>query len=372
MRICFLADIRSIHTQKWITFFADKKNEIHLITLDYPEDPERVKDAEDYFNRQGIVVHKIKKSLCSLILSPIVVRQLISTIIPDIIHAHFVTHYGFLGAFSGKHPLIITAWGDDVLIHPKKSLIFRTMIKYSLKKADIITCDGENTEFAIHQLDGNAKKIYRIYFGIDTKKFNPEHSDKALFSKKFGTESHNYVIYLRGFDPVYSADTLIKSIPLVLEKWPRVIFLLAGGGEQMAKIQAQVEQSNFSSNVRFIGRIPNDIMPVYLATSDIYVSTSLSDSGIAASTAEAMACGVPPISTECGDIHSWIQDGVNGYIIERKNERILAERIIDLLQNELLRKQFGLRCRDIIVSRQDYYSEMNKMNEIYRQLNGEK
>ena len=372
MRICFLADIRSIHTWKWITFFANNRNEIHVITLDYPEESERVKDAEDYLNKCGIIVHKIKKAIPSLFFSPFIAKKLIKKIQPDIIHAHFVTQYGFLGAMSGKHPFIITAWGDDVLIHPKKSVFFRMLVKYSLKKADIITCDGENTESVISKLGGNPKRIYRINFGIDTKKFSPNCANRGLFLQKFGQTNQKYVIYLRGFEPIYSAETLINAIPRVLAKYPDVTFLLAGGGAQMKDLQDRVENSGYKHKVFFLGRIPNDYMPAYLATSDIYVSTSLSDSGIAASTAEAMACGVPPISTQCGDIDSWIQDGINGYIIETKNEIVLAEKILNLLQNETLRNQFGSRCRQIIVSKQDYYNEMNKMNEIYKQLTGEK
>lgn len=149
-------------------------------------------------------------------------------------------------------------------------------------------------------------------------------------------------------------------------------FFLPGGGSQLESVKQNANSSFFKEQVIFLGRIPNDDLPSYIATSDVYVSVSLSDSGIAASTAEAMACGTPVISTECGDIHLWIEDGICGYVIEKKNPVMLADRIVYLLENETKRKQFGARCREIIVSKQDYYKEMNKMNEIYSNLIAEK
>jgi glycosyltransferase involved in cell wall biosynthesis len=58
---------------------------------------------------------------------------------------------------------------------------------------------------------------------------------------------------------------------------------------------------NVDDFVQFLGRIPHEAMPDLLTQADIYVSTSLSDAGISASTAEAMACGLPVIVTDTGE-----------------------------------------------------------------------
>jgi len=371
MKVCFLGDIRSLHTRRWVGFFAGK-HQTHLISFDYPEDGDRVRDGENYFAELGVTIHKINKTVPALLISPLIARKIIKKMKPDIVHAHFITQYGFFGAVSGNHPLVITAWGDDVLIHPARSVFYRFMVRHVLSKADLITCDGENTEKAMIKLGADSSKIRRIYFGVDTKKFSPGKADRNLFNSRFGPKDAKYVIFLRGFDPIYSAGTLIEAIPLVLAKMPRTKFLLAGGGDQLESIKQNVEGSGFKDAVYFLGWIPNDELPLYIATSDVYVSTSLSDSGIAASTAEAMACGIPAVSTECGDIRLWIEDGVNGYVIEKKNPVMLADRVVSLLKDDTLRKQFGAQCRDIIVSKQDYYTEMDKMDGIYTQLVGEK
>jgi glycosyltransferase involved in cell wall biosynthesis len=370
MKICFLADIRSIHTQRWISFFA-QRYDTFLVSIDYPEDLHRVEEAKKYFSQNGVTVYTISKSIPNIIFSPFIVKKILNKIHPDLIHAHFVTQYGFLGAFSNHHPFILTAWGTDVLIDPKKSLLLRTIIKFAIRKADIITCDGENTKNALVGLGARISKIKHIYFGVDTNKFNPIKADRDLFTSKFGFHNVKVVIYLRGFEPVYDAETIIKAIPKIVENIPQVKFLLAGSGSQMENLQERVRGFEFKDSIFFLGRIPNDELPSYLASSDVYISTSLSDSGIAASTAEAMASGVAVISTDCGDIKLWINDKYNGYIIEKENPDMLADRVIRLLKNDEQRKQFGARGREKIELTQDYHKEMKKMDEIYRQLIGE-
>jgi glycosyltransferase involved in cell wall biosynthesis len=127
-----------------------------------------------------------------------------------------------------------------------------------------------------------------------------------------------------------------------------------------------------SESVKFIGFVRNDRLPDYLNSVDVYVSTSLSDAGIAASTAEAMACGLPVIVTDVADNRMWVEDGANGFVIPTKNPKLLAERIIHLLKNEDIRRRFGNINRKIIEQRNNYYVEMQKMEGIYKKLVKEK
>ncbi len=103
---------------------------------------------------------------------------------------------------------------------------------------------------------------------------------------------------------------------------------------------------------------------------DVYVSTSLSDAGLAASTAEAMACGLPVVITDFGDNRKWIEDGESGFIVPLKDPKALAEKIIYLLKNKDIRREFGMRNRKIIEEKNNYYREMEKMENSYIELTG--
>ena len=340
-----------------------KRNEVHLITLEGGEDSNL--SAKDY-EQIGVKIHVIPKN--NMFMVPFQVRKMIKQIGPDVIHAHYITHYGFLAAFSGFHPAVMTAWGTDVLIEPKNSFVKAFQVKYALKRADLLTCDGENTAQAMIAMGQRPEKIRRIYFGVDTKRCDPALREEKFFDDMKKDKSGKVVINIRGFGEVYDPDTFIKAIPPVLEKFPGTVFVMARGGDRRKIYEDSVKSMGIEDSVKFIGDIQFAKLPVYLASSDIYVSTSVSDSGIAASTAEAMANGLSVISTEVGDIHVWIEEGKNGFIIQKGDSKKLAENILYLLSDDKKRLSIGKEARRTIEERQDYYKEMAKMENIYQEL----
>lgn len=107
MKLCFLGDIRSIHVQKFIKYFSGEY-ETHLISFDYAGDL-RVEPGLDFFKDINTQVHVMKKVYLPLI--PIASRHLINRINPDLVQSHFVTNYGFLGAFSGSSSFSYICYG---------------------------------------------------------------------------------------------------------------------------------------------------------------------------------------------------------------------------------------------------------------------
>jgi len=367
MRICYVAGGDSFHTPRWLNYFAKRGHEVHLICW-------RVMPG--YNN--SIHIHMLTKlapkiwalsQYISFLLWIIQVRQLVKKIKPDVVHAQGVTHYGFLSACSGFHPLVVTPMGSDVLVYPKQNFFLRALTKYPLKKTDMVTCDGENSKQAIIELGTLPQKINLLCFGTDTEKFNPARRSEKLRGR-LGIADSPTMISLRGLEPIYDIDSLIMAIPAVLEQIPEAKFIIAHRGSREVKLKELAKSLGVSQSVKFVGLIPTEEIPQYLASSDVYVSTSLSDSGLAASTAEAMACGLPAIITDFGDNRKWVEDGVNGFIVPLKDPKTLAEKIIYLLGNEAIRVEFGERNRKIIEERNNYYKEMEKMDNIYKDLIG--
>jgi glycosyltransferase involved in cell wall biosynthesis len=121
------------------------------------------------------------------------------------------------------------------------------------------------------------------------------------------------------------------------------------------------------NSIKFLGKLEEKEMISAHLASDIYVSTSLSESGLAASTAEAMACGLPVNNTDTGDIKLWLEKE-GGFIIPVENPVVLAKKIIYLLQNSEIREKARKVNRKVIEERNNYYKEMGKMEEIYKKL----
>jgi glycosyltransferase involved in cell wall biosynthesis len=347
-----------------VRYFVQRGHEVHVISFENTQ-------------IEGTTVHVlklpvlVKNATFPLKLASIYrIKALINRIEPEILHAHFVTNYGLFGALCNFNPFVITAWGSDVLIVPEAlfiSMMKKHIAKYTLRKADLVTCDAEHMKEAMRRLGTDPEKITLIHFGVDTRKFRPGEKSEEIRAK-LGVYDSPTVISLRKLEPLYDIESLIRSLPLVLKEVPESQFVIAGKGSEEKSLGKLSESLGVSDNVKFVGFIPNDVLPQYLITMDVYVSTSLSDAGIAASTAEAMACGLPVVVTDVADNKKWIDNGVNGFVVPVKDPKSLAEKIIYLLQNEDIRKKFGKTSRKIIDERNNYYKEMEKMEDIYEEL----
>ena len=275
--------------------------------------------------------------------------------------------FGIWGALSRFHPVVMTAWGSDILIDPNKNCLSKLLTEYTLRKADLIIDDGKNIEKAMVRLGVASSKIRTISFGIDIQKFSlPQQNEKP--SKESNPKDHFSVISLRNFEPVYNLETLIESIPLVLKELPSVKFILIGRGSEEKKIKILAEELGIFKSIQFVGWIPNEETAQHLKTADVYVSTSLSDGGLAVSTAEAMACGLPVIVTDSGDNKLWIEDGENGFVVPIKNPEAIANRVIHLLKNKSMRSKFGEINRGKIEENYNYFKEMNKVKKLYEEI----
>lgn len=353
MKLLFIASADSIHSKKWVQYFAKHGHQVHWVSfMPFTED---IEGNVVYYYVQGFILFRLLQT-----------RRIVQSVKPDVLHAHYAGLNGTVGALCGFHPFVLTAWGSDVLISGK-SWWKRPFIQYALRVADLVTCDALHMRKAIMNFGVRADKIQLIYFGIDTKRFCPGERD-VVFAEHLGIGERQAVISMRNFEPVYDIGTLIRAIPFVAGKCPSAIFLLGGRGSEIGMLKKLIQDLGVERHVKFLGWIVNEDLPKYLRLADISVSTALSDGGISGTTAEAMACGIPAVVTDSGENSAWIQDGRDGCIVPVKNPQLLAQKIITLLQSPELRKQFGERGRAIIAQRNDYEAEMKKMEHSYAEI----
>jgi glycosyltransferase involved in cell wall biosynthesis len=367
LRICYIASTGATgHADRWMRYFADSGHEVHLISSVSTPDA----------STGNIKLHLLKRfdphnRMISYLINalPMVIqlKKIISDIKPEVVHAHSVEDTALMGAISGFHPFVVTPWGSDVLVAPRESRMSKWRVKYSLKRADLITCDAEHIKDPLIELGADPQKIKIICFGVDVKKFKPGVIDENL-KNELGIFRSPVVMTSRRLDPNCDIASLIKAIPPILSEIPEARFIIIGRGSEEEKLKELASTLNVSEIVRFIGWVPHDELPRYLTLADVYISTALSDAGIAASTAEAMSCGLPVIITDFGDNSKWVQDGVNGFLIPLRAPEVLASRIIYLLKHEDDRKKFGRANRQVIEERNNWEKEMEKMGVLYAEL----
>jgi hypothetical protein len=185
MKIVLLSDPTSVHTIKWARSLADHGLEICIFGLSQ-SDESLYKDYRNVqthsFGFDASVVLANLGSLSKLRYLKVVpeVKRLIHSFRPDIVHAHFATSYGLIGALTGFQPIILSVWGADIFYFQHRSLLHKMLIKYNLKKANKIL---STSHIMAHEIGKySTKAIVVTPFGIDSDLFKPR-PVKTLFDE---------------------------------------------------------------------------------------------------------------------------------------------------------------------------------------------
>ena len=350
MKICYLADGSSIHVQRQIRCFVEKGNEVHLISFR--------KGSVD----KNVHLHYIKPRIkfpfsLNYLINIKKVKETVKAIKPDLLHAYYLTSYGFLGACCDWKPFIISCIGSDILITPQKSILHKWLTQYTLKKADVITSVSNLITDNLIRLGTKPDKIETFAFGVDLDLFSPASSNKE--------PQKNTLLSLRSLKPVYNIETLLKGISYLKKECSSFKLVLAGAGPQEKKLKQMAACLGISDCVNFTGAIPHFKVLEYVRNSDIYISTSLSD-GASTSLLEAMASGLFPIVTEIQGNQDWITDGWNGFLVPVGNAKILAKKIKEAMDNDELRRLATSRNVKIVRERGSWQKSMKKMESVYK------
>lgn len=365
MNLCFISNARSEHTWRWTRYFGAREHEVSLLTLHPAE-------HLDYGPvRVCVVPRRRSQGILSQVLDlPGVLsaaRRLIRQVQPDVLHAHTVAGYDWLAMLSGFHPYVVTPWGSDVLVEAKGSRWRRLLTTKALRCADLITTDGQHIAEELVRWGVDEDKIKTVYFGTDVDRFAPGRKDRELIDR-FSLDGRRLIASTRSLRAIHDVATLVWALPLVLRELQDVALVIIGDGPERRGLEGLAEAIGVSDRIRFVGHVEEQVMIEWLRTVDVYASASLSDAGLSASTAEAMACGLPVVVTDNSDNRRWVIEGVGGFLVPNSAPEALAERLLRLLKDEAMRRHFGAFNRRVIEERNNYAKEMERMEALYESL----
>ncbi|MBL8344496.1 MAG: glycosyltransferase [Rubrivivax sp.] len=176
--------------------------------------------------------------------------------------------------------------------------------------------------FAKHGLD--AEIIPNI---IDTQRFHPREPRVA------GTAPH--VIVTRNLEPIYDIPTAIRAFATIRKDHPGARLTVAGSGPQLGELQSLVADMGLSEMVRFSGRIENAQIGDLYADADLLLNPSTADN-MPISILEALASGVPVVTTSAGGIPDLVRDGHTALIVPVGDPDAMAAAALRLLSDPAL------------------------------------
>jgi glycosyltransferase involved in cell wall biosynthesis len=353
--IVLIADGRSIHTQRWAEYFADRGHEVHLITYDPMN--RKLQDVTEH-----VIASRWKNLYLSFIPRHITIKRLVKTIRPDIIHAHFIAKYGFHLPDLQFRPTVVSAWGDDVLILPDKNRLIAWYTKKVLDSADLVYAVSRNIgDHIVSDFSIPETKVHYLPFGIDT--------DLFTLRPNTGTQQTSTIEIFsnRGFFPVYDSKTLVRGFALAYKENPALRLTLKGEGPEEHEIRQMVTGLGLDEQVTFRKKTAYADVPRDYQHADIFITTSVSD-GTPVSVLEAMASGLPCIATSVGGIPEWIEHKVTGLLVQPGSPEQVAEAILSIARDPQLQKRLGIAARSMIVKNGQWKTLMAQAEKDYLAL----
>jgi glycosyltransferase involved in cell wall biosynthesis len=367
LRLCYVANPNSIHTHRWVSYFAERGHEIHLIgehTLLRPV-PSGIKlyDLTAQAN-----VPKLRYPVWGLW-----VRRLVQEIQPDLLHAHQVASAGWLGAAADYHPFLVTAWGSDLLLGPVRSWAHRRLARWVLRRADYVTCVSEELAHAARSLGANGERLEVAPWGVDTNAFHPGPQSNAL-RQELGLAAGPVILSIRAIRPVYNPLDLAQAIPLVLARVPDAQFVVRShsyDANLLDRVHAVLDDHGVRKHVYFVGDLPDDgaIAELY-RLADVAVSVPSSD-GTPQSVLEAMACGVPLVLSDVPSLHEWVRDAQEGLFVPTGDAEAISAAIVRVLTDRGLRSRLQTAGLRLVQQRADSRLWMAHAEDMYQRLTGQ-
>lgn len=349
-RVLYVSDAGSVHTRRWAEYFRDEGVDVHVASFRAAKIP-------------GVQIHLLGAGRLGRLGYPLAIprlRALGAELRPEVIHAQYVTSYGFLAAAAGLHPLVVTAWGTDVLISPKESMLSRALAGFAVRHADAVTTVAQHMNAAVAALGVPIDQVAAVPFGVDTRHFVPPVAARPETSPL-------RLICTRNFGPVYSVRTLIDAVALLRARGIALQVDLVGQGPLRGELEAQVARIGLGETIRFHGHVDHAALAGLLAASHIFVTPALSD-GNNVSLNEAMACGCFPVATDIPANSQWIEHGVNGLLYTAADASGLADAIARAAQDVSLRNRAISLNRNIVETRADWRVCARQMRETYRRV----
>ena len=200
---------------------------------------------------------------------------------------------------------------------------------------------GEVLRSTLNQVNGIAlDRMTSVRTGIDLNYYKPLANDgKAAMRVKLNVPNKPTIGILATLRDWKGHDDLIDAFALLKDEFPDWQILVIGGGPRWGDIERRRAAHGLEERIIMVGN--QDNVPEWLNCLDLFVLPSFGDEGVPQGLMQAMACGVPAISTPIGAIGEALQDGQTGLMTPPRDVPKLAESLRSLMGDDQLRQQFA-------------------------------
>ncbi len=343
MRILLVANGASIHTARWVGELAAQGHEVALAT-----------DVASALAVQQFPLSPLQRGRWNLWFLVRQLRAAIQRFRPELVHAHYVSHYGLLAALARAKPLVVSVWGADVEVFPRRSAVNRQLLRLALGRATAVTATSHHLAEVTRAFLPPGRPCVVVPFGVDTDRFCPPEAAPT---------GRPLIVCNKHLERDYGVDVLVDALSRLDDlSWHADIL---GDGSEHPALTAQIASAGLTERVRLSGRVAPARVVERLQAARLAVYPSRRESfGVA--TLEAQAVGLPVIATRVGGLPEVIEDGVTGWLVAPDDPAALAEAIGRVLADPVGGRAMGTRGRQWVQTRYTWAVALAAMETVYQ------
>lgn len=295
----------------------------------------------------------------------------------DLIHVLNITKEAYVFAHKllrVKKPLLLHFYhspyvlADDVFL--VRNIALRIGLYGRVLDNHALTINLSLYKFLVENLSADPERVHYVPYPVDTNTFEPLNNKESLREKHGLPPDHPIVVYVGSLNPARGISTLIRSFHNVLSRFPQALLYISHPHHKPeetygTQLSGLVQSLKLQKNVLIVGPSPH-VEEIY-NLADVVVLPFKRPYWVDPPLVllEAMSSGVPVVATSVGAIGEVIRDHENAVVIKPKNPEILAEAIIELIENPRGCSKMAKKARETIVQNYSYEVVGKKLLKIY-------
>lgn len=249
--------------------------------------------------------------------------------------------------------------GRQTLYSWRTSLVFKIFTRFTIPRADAVVCVTHKLCDWARKLGAPSDRVIHIPNPVDLSRFKPVYRS---------IDSQPVLLFVGRLEPDKGGLDLIRAMPYIVSECPAVKLIMVGDGSRGQEWLSLRDRLGLKQSVDFVGRVPFEELSDYYSRSHLFVVPfSKQGAGMSVAAMQALACGLPVICGNVGDMDELIQDGSNGFFVPSRNTQALGKVIVKILKDNSLYERLSINA----ISSVTYISwdvAMQKFVTLYRAL----